>query len=77
MPFLNVLVALYDYEANTEDELTIKKNGILYILENNDPNWWKAQLKTADPNHSHVGLVPSNYVTPVSNPAPSAVSSQS
>ncbi|KAK3816577.1 MAG: SH3 domain-containing protein [Benniella sp.] len=62
MPFLNVLVALYDYKANTNEELTIKKNDILYILEDDDPNWWKAKLKIADPNHSHVGLVPSNYV---------------
>jgi len=78
MPFLNVRVALYDYDANTEDELTIKMNDILYILEDDGPHWWKAQLKTADPNHSHIGLVPCNYVEPVSNRVtPSAVSSQS
>ncbi|KAF9361689.1 cytoskeletal protein binding protein [Mortierella sp. NVP85] len=64
MPFLSVRVALYNYEANTEQELSIKKNDILYILENDDPHWWKAKLKTADPNHLHVGLVPSNYVDP-------------
>ncbi|KAK3816514.1 MAG: hypothetical protein J3Q66DRAFT_440933 [Benniella sp.] len=71
MPF-NVLVARYDYRANTEEELSIKKNDILYI-ENDDPNrcklpnWWKVKLKTADPNHFHVGLVPSNYVEPLSS----------
>ncbi|KAK3816501.1 MAG: SH3 domain-containing protein [Benniella sp.] len=65
MPFLNTAIALYNYEANTEDELSIKKNDILYILENDDPHWWRAKLKIADPNHSHVGLVPSNYVEPL------------
>ncbi|KAK3807308.1 MAG: hypothetical protein J3Q66DRAFT_418397 [Benniella sp.] len=65
MPFLNIAVALYDYEANFEDELTIKRNDVLYILEDDDPNWWKAKLKVADPNHPHVGLVPSNCVKPL------------
>jgi len=68
MPSLKVHVALYDYEANTEEELSIKKNDVLYILEDDDPHWWKAKLKTADPNYLYVGLVPSNYVEPVSNP---------
>lgn len=67
MPFLKVCVALYDYEANTEEELTIKENDVLYVLEDDDPEWWKAKLKTTDPNELLVGLVPSNYVEPVSN----------
>ncbi|KAF9358710.1 cytoskeletal protein binding protein [Mortierella sp. NVP85] len=62
MPFLNVVLALYDYEASTEQELSINKNDILYILEDDNPDWWKAKLKTADPNRSHLGLVPTNYV---------------
>ncbi|KAF9358706.1 cytoskeletal protein binding protein [Mortierella sp. NVP85] len=65
MPSLRVYVALYDYQANTEDELTIKENDVLYILEDDNPDWWKARLKTADPNDLHVGLVPSNYVEPL------------
>ncbi|KAF9358711.1 cytoskeletal protein binding protein [Mortierella sp. NVP85] len=65
MPFLNVLVALYAYEANTEDELSIKGNDVLYILEHHHPHWCKAKLKTADPSHSLVGLIPSNYVEPL------------
>jgi hypothetical protein len=67
MPIRSVVIALYDYEASTEQELSIKKNDILYILEDADPNWWKAELKTPDPNGLRVGLVPSNYVEPVSN----------
>ncbi|KAK3816578.1 MAG: hypothetical protein J3Q66DRAFT_388707 [Benniella sp.] len=65
MPFLKVYVALYDYEADTEGELTFKENDVLYILEDSDPHWWKAKLKFADSNHSHIGLVPSNYVEPL------------
>jgi hypothetical protein len=66
MPFLKICVALYDYEANTEEELTIKENDILYILEDDDPEWWKAKLKTADPSENLIGLIPCNYVEPVS-----------
>lgn len=69
MPFLKVCVALYDYDANTEEELTIKENDVLYLLEDDDPEWWKAKLKTADPNELLVGLIPSNYVEPVGPPA--------
>ncbi|KAF9360983.1 cytoskeletal protein binding protein [Mortierella sp. AD094] len=65
MPFLKVCVAQYDYDANTEEELTIKENDVLYIIEDDDPEWWKAKLKTADPNELHIGLVPSNYVEPL------------
>ncbi|KAK3816508.1 MAG: SH3 domain-containing protein [Benniella sp.] len=65
MPFLKIHVALYDYAANADDELSIKKNDILHILEDDDPHWWKAKLKTANPNRLHVGLVPSNYVEPL------------
>ncbi|KAG0002828.1 cytoskeletal protein binding protein [Entomortierella chlamydospora] len=65
MPFLKVCVAQYDYDANTEEELTIKENDVLYIMEDDDPEWWKAKLKTADPNDLHIGLVPSNYVEPL------------
>ncbi|KAK3816515.1 MAG: SLA1 homology domain 1, SHD1-domain-containing protein [Benniella sp.] len=65
MPFLKALVVLFDYEAKTEEELTIKENDVLYILEDDDPGWWKAQLKTANPNDLQVGLVPSNYVEPL------------
>ena len=68
MPFLRVCQALYDYEANTEEELSIKENDILYVLEDDDPEWWKAKLKTVDPNELQVGLIPSNYVEPVRRP---------
>ncbi|KAG0222389.1 cytoskeletal protein binding protein [Actinomortierella wolfii] len=65
MPFLKVVVALYDYEANTEEELTIKENNVLYVLEDDDPEWWKAKLKTEDPNENKIGLIPSNYIEPL------------
>ncbi|KAK3816511.1 MAG: hypothetical protein J3Q66DRAFT_342664 [Benniella sp.] len=65
MPIRSVVVALYNYEANTEQELSIKENDILYILDDADPNWWKAKLKTPDSNGLQVGLVPSNYVEPL------------
>ena len=64
---MKVLVAQYDYDANTEEELTIKENDIVYLLDDSDPEWWKAKLKTADPNELRVGLIPSNYVEPVRN----------
>ncbi|CAG8505262.1 6612_t:CDS:10 [Ambispora leptoticha] len=59
--------ALYDYEAATEDELSFKEDDVLYILEDDDNEWWKAKLKVSLEDGGFeedgpIGLVPSNYV---------------
>ena len=34
------VIALYDYQANDAEELSIKKNEVLSLLDS-DNNWWK------------------------------------
>lgn len=67
MKYTSICKALYDYKAQSEDELTFKEDDVLYILDKEeDPDWWKAQLKTASLDQvGPVGLVPANYVDEV------------
>ncbi|CAI2182385.1 11383_t:CDS:10, partial [Funneliformis geosporum] len=65
MPFnyVSICIALYDYTAQTEDELTFHEDDVLYILENDEEDWWKAKLKSANTEGEHpIGLVPRNYI---------------
>ncbi|CAG8513808.1 2519_t:CDS:10, partial [Dentiscutata heterogama] len=62
-----ICIALYDYTAQNDDEISFKEDDILYILENDDEEWWKAKLKiekNGDENteEGQIGLVPSNYI---------------
>ena len=52
----SVAVAKYDYKAESEGELTIRKNEKLTIIDDSQP-WWKVQNEK-----SHSGYVPSNYL---------------
>ncbi|KAI8351821.1 hypothetical protein EDC96DRAFT_577544 [Choanephora cucurbitarum] len=63
MRYIGIYKALYDYKAQQREEISFNLDNILYILDNSDPNWYKAQLKTP-PEHAvgPVGLVPSNYI---------------
>lgn len=36
-PFIGIVKAEFDYEATTEDEISIKENDILWLLEDDDP----------------------------------------
>lgn len=66
MKYVAVSKALYDYEALSDEELSFKEDNVLYVLENDDPDWWKAQLKTPSLDEvGPVGLVPANYVSEV------------
>ncbi|CAO0793109.1 unnamed protein product [Mucor circinelloides] len=69
MRYVQVCKALYDYESRTEDELSIKENDILYIIEKEDDDWWRAELKQQNgEDQGPVGLVPADYleeVTPI------------
>ncbi|CAG8456662.1 8276_t:CDS:10 [Gigaspora rosea] len=66
--YVSVCIALYDYIAQNDDEISFKEDDILYILENDDEEWWKAKLKIGksegDENtqEDQIGLVPSNYI---------------
>ncbi|KAJ6786883.1 hypothetical protein PWT90_00024 [Aphanocladium album] len=64
MGFLGVYRALYDYQPQSEGELTITEGDLLYVVEKNaDDGWWKAKKKAgADDEDEPTGLVPHNYV---------------
>ncbi len=64
--FLGVYTALYDYDAQTEEELSIKQDDILYLLEKSETDdWWKVKKRVLDADVAEpVGLVPSTYIEP-------------
>ena len=54
------MVGLYDYEAQTSEELTFKAGDLFHILDMDDGDWW-----TARTSGGTTGLIPSNYVDEV------------
>ncbi|KAG2232218.1 hypothetical protein INT48_003908 [Thamnidium elegans] len=69
MKYVQVSKALYDYEARTEDELSIRQDDVLYVIDKEDQDWWKAELKqVTGEEQGPIGLVPADYlqeVTPI------------
>ncbi|KAI9503801.1 hypothetical protein BX070DRAFT_224544 [Coemansia spiralis] len=64
--------AVYDYDAEADDELGFKDGDIIYNIEQLDAGWWAGETKDG----SHRGVFPSNFVEliedesePVSAPA--------
>lgn len=55
---LNLYVALYDYEARTDEDLSFKKGDRLEILNDTQGEWWYAKCLSTNQR----GYVPSNYV---------------
>ena len=51
-------VALYDYDARSDDDLTFRKGETLEILNSKDGDWWLAR----SPVTGAEGYLPSNYV---------------
>jgi hypothetical protein len=70
MAYVSLCKALYDYTATAEDELSFTEDALLYVVEADDPEWWKAKLKTGededdddeDDDTAPIGLIPANYV---------------
>ncbi|EUC53910.1 actin cytoskeleton-regulatory complex protein SLA1, putative [Rhizoctonia solani AG-3 Rhs1AP] len=61
----SVLVALYDYNppAGAEDEVAVKEDQVLLLLDNSDDEWWKVKIKTnSQEDNGDSGLVPKAYV---------------
>ncbi|KAI8073889.1 hypothetical protein BC940DRAFT_289441 [Gongronella butleri] len=65
MKYLDVCQALYDYEPRTPDEIAIQENDILYVIEKEDDEWWKVEVKQRNEEPGPVGLVPASYVEQV------------
>ncbi len=53
-----VFVALYDYDARTDEDLSFKKGEHLEILNDTQGDWWFARSKAT----KREGYIPSNYV---------------
>ncbi|KAI1789509.1 hypothetical protein LXA43DRAFT_576611 [Ganoderma leucocontextum] len=65
--YLAVLKASYDYEpqADAADEIAIKEDQLLFLLERTDSEWWKVQVKSdSQEEEGPSGLVPAAYVEP-------------
>ncbi|KAM4633711.1 tyrosine-protein kinase fynb isoform 3-T5 [Polymixia lowei] len=58
---VTLFVALYDYEARTEDDLSFRKGEKFQIINSTEGDWWDARSLTTGGN----GYIPSNYVAPV------------
>ncbi|XP_067111345.1 tyrosine-protein kinase Fgr isoform X3 [Osmerus mordax] len=58
---VTLFIALYDYDARTEDDLTFQKGEKFHIINNTEGDWWEA--RSLDTGNS--GYIPSNYVAPV------------
>ncbi|KAH9000105.1 hypothetical protein EDB92DRAFT_1829327 [Lactarius akahatsu] len=56
--YLAVLKASYDYVPQSGDEIGIKEDQLLLLVEKTDDDWWKVKVKGDDQS----GLVPSAYV---------------
>uniref|UniRef100_A0A1A9WS30 SH3 domain-containing protein n=1 Tax=Glossina brevipalpis TaxID=37001 RepID=A0A1A9WS30_9MUSC len=52
------LVAIYDYYADKDDELSFQESSVLYVLKKNDDGWWEGVMDGV------TGLFPGNYVEP-------------
>ncbi len=50
-------VAIFDYDARTKDDLTIRKSDLLEITNRKSTAWWKAKNESGQE-----GWIPSNYV---------------
>lgn len=55
--------ASYDYAAQEPEDLNLRKNDLIAIVEHLSEDWWKG-YRSDDP--SHIGVFPSNYVNIIS-----------
>ena len=53
-----IFVALYEYDARTDEDLSFGKGELLEILNDMQGDWWFARSKVT----KQEGYVPSNYV---------------
>lgn len=53
-----IFVALYDYDARTDEDLSFRKGEHLEILDDTQGDWWNARSKIT----KNKGYIPSNYV---------------
>ncbi|XP_075460034.1 proto-oncogene tyrosine-protein kinase Yrk-like isoform X2 [Ascaphus truei] len=57
---VTLFIALYDYDARTEDDLAFLKGEKFHIINNSEGDWWEARSLSS----GLTGFIPSNYVAP-------------
>lgn len=55
-----LFVALYDYEARTNEDLSFKKGEVLDLVDDSQGDWWLARVVTQDGVSQ--GYIPSNFL---------------
>ncbi|XP_072218107.1 intersectin-2a isoform X2 [Leuresthes tenuis] len=59
------VIAMYDYTAANQDELSFSKGQLISILDKTNPDWWKGDANGV------TGLLPTNYVKMTTESDPS------
>ena len=54
-----MFVGKYDYDGQTDDDLSFKKGDLLYIISTDEGDWWFAQSMDTGME----GYIPSNHVS--------------
>jgi len=57
--------ALYDYEAQGEEELSMSANDILLVIETHEDGWWMGEVVPKGGGAPKRGLFPSNFTEKV------------
>ncbi|KAM6943444.1 intersectin-2b [Xenentodon cancila] len=50
------VIAIYDYSAANQDEMSFSKGQLINVLDKSNPDWWKGEVNGV------TGLFPTNYV---------------
>ncbi|KAM9447912.1 abl interactor 2a isoform 6-T10 [Salvelinus alpinus] len=61
--YLEKVVAIYDYAADKEDELSFNEGCIIYVIKKNDDGWYEGNMNDTS------GLFPGNYVESIMHDA--------
>jgi len=56
--YLEKVIAIYDYNADKDDELSFQENSVIYVTRKNDDGWYEGVM------NGLTGLFPGNYVEP-------------
>ena len=58
-----LFIAKYDYKSRTNTDMSFKKGDQLFIINDDNKDWWFARAKHSDQK----GRVPSSYVVKISS----------
>lgn len=56
--YVEKVIAIYDYSADKDDELSFQENSVIYVIRKNDDGWYEGVMDGI------TGLFPGNYVEP-------------